>query len=206
MSSLNISKDGICWTSLYNLFQKCFASLAEGLFPGNIQSEFILLQLPISMIHLCMHTSLFWEKFFFLFSITPHKVQKTANRSLSAFELQAEQSCLSLCVCLCKSNIHVYISCTPVSYLRGTWGGPVLGAFRWNFPGFSLSREQNRKLHSRFSLMDSRQKGITISLCPTDYVLTSKTLSVVSGIASRVCACFMTRLFSNPAHRLLLHC
>lgn len=136
MSSLNISKDGICWTSLHNLFQKCFASLAEGLFPSNIQSEFILLQLPISMIHLCMHTSLFWEKFFFLFSITPHKVQKTANRSLSAFELQAEQSCLSLCVCLCKSNIHVYISCTPVSYLRGHLRGTCLGGIPLEFPRF----------------------------------------------------------------------
>lgn len=117
MSSLNIPKDGICWTSLYNLFQKCFTSLTEGLFPRNIQSKFVLLLLPIAVIHFYMHTSLLWEEFFFLFSITSHQVQKTANRNMSDSQLQAKESCLGFYVCLCKSYLRVYMSCTLVSYL-----------------------------------------------------------------------------------------
>lgn len=38
------------------------------------------------------------------------------------------------------------------------------------------------------------------------HILANRSLSGVGGIASRVCACFLTRLLSIAAHRLLLHC
>lgn len=108
----NIPKDGICWTSLYSLFQKCFSSLSEGLFPHNIQSEFVLLLLQIAVIHVCMHTSLLWEEFFFLFPITPIRYKRLQTEAsvwgLSDSQLQAKVSSASTCICVSHTYVCAY--------------------------------------------------------------------------------------------------
>lgn len=114
---LNIPKNEVCWTSLYNLFQ-CYTSLTEGLYCFPIVSNLNLSCCCFQLLWFIRgDTSLLWEENFFLFSITPHKVQKTANRSQSASQLQAQPSYLSFYSHLYKSHICVYISHTPVSYL-----------------------------------------------------------------------------------------
>lgn len=86
--------------------------------------------------------------------------------SLLACKLNKPSS-LSFFVYLYKSYICVYIMyCSAI---------PILVTFCWTLSSFSLSREQNRTLHSRCSLMGARQKGNIISFGPLTTFLPTET-------------------------------
>lgn len=147
---MNIPKDGICWISLYNLFQ-WFTSLTEDLFSHNIQSEFILLLLPIAVIHLCVCTSLLWQELLFLFSMTPHKVQKIAKRSQAASQLQAKVASVSLYA----GTNHMYVRTYHVLKSNICLGGILPDSLQL----LSLKgTEQDAAL--QVQPMDSRQKWL----------------------------------------------
>lgn len=144
-----------------------------GFFSHNIQSEFVLLLLPIAVIPLYVCTSLLWQEFLFLFSITPNKVQKIAKRSQAASQLQAKVASASLYT----GTNHMYVCTYHILQSNTCLGGILLDS------NFSLSREENRST-------PGSAHGLQAEM--------------VNGIASRVCACFMTRLLSTISHRL--HC
>lgn len=159
---LNIAKDGICWTSLYDLFQ-CFTFLTERLFYFSIISNlnssrycfqllwFTISCIPLAVIYHCMHTSLLWEEFYFLFSKTPPQGTKDdKQKPVSLLTASWTKLPQLLCVFVQITHMCVYIMCSSLM--------PVLVAFCWTLSSFSLSREQNSTLAPRFSHMDA---GIT---------------------------------------------
>lgn len=199
----NIPKDGICWTSLYSLFQKCFSSLSEGLFPHNIQSEFVLLLLQIAVTHVCMHTSLLWEEFFFLFPITPIRYKRLQTEAsvwgLSDSQLQAKQSCLSFYVYLCKSYICLCISHAPVSYLSW-WHSAALSPVSHS--------QESRTGHctpGSAPWIPGKSELPFLFVPPTIFLPTKP--YQWSAVSPQECVFVsMIRLLSITAHRLLLHC
>lgn len=151
---LNIPKDGICWTSLYDLFQ-CFTFLTERLLYFSIISNlnssrycFQLLWFTISCIPLSS------EKSFTSFSPKPPPQGTKDEKQKPVSLLPASWTKLPqlLCVFVQITHMCVYIVCSSLI--------PVLVAFCWTLSSFSLSRKQNSTLAPRFSLMGA---GITSS-------------------------------------------
>lgn len=91
--------------------------------------------------------------------------------------------------------MHVYI-CVYIMYSSLI---PILMPFFWVLLGLSLSREQERTLHSRCSLTSARQKESSFPLT-TGSILVNKALSVASGITSR------TYSWSTRTPKLQIYC